>query len=341
MKLGYFCGDFDSPYKSYFPRQVRGFKELDVTVFSWGIDGDASDGIRRVQIFEQWDKPESRFNMSQKLRRLGFPIGLHHRRETAEIQKLLRNHDLDLVMLHTGLVAARVAPALKQSRLPYVIQCHGGDVREAMSAPGWGRMFAKICRKAEVVLVVANYMVDQLQSIGVPRSKMVIEPMGAPIPEQSPPSTVASSPPFVFIGRLVPCKSVETIIRAVASTPASSGVRAKIIGDGPLRSDLESLAASEGVQDRVTFVGTRPPEEVGEFLAESAALVIATVDEPGGPEASSVSVVEAMGAARPVLASRCGGLVDQVIHHETGLLFDQRDYQELGRHMLCLLKSAA
>lgn len=339
LRLGYFCADFDSPYKSYFPRQVRGLDELDVTVFGWEVDQEAKDGIRRVQIAGDWDGPSLRGRFERKLRRLGIPIGMPGAREIAGVLECLRGHDFDLALLHTGFVAMRVAPALKKIGLPYVIQCHGGDVREAMAVSGWGRMFSRICREAELVLVVGGYMVDQLASIGVPRSKMVVEPMGAPVSERAPVIPPSGLPPFVFVGRLVPCKSVETIVRAVASTPEDSGVRVRLIGEGPLRGDLESLVNSEGVGDRVEFVGTLSPHEVAESLDQSAGLVIATVDEPGGPEAASVAVVEAMAAARPVLATRCGGLVDQVAHGKTGLLFDQRDHLELGRHMQDVLGS--
>lgn len=333
MRLAYFCADFDSPYKAYFPRQVRGFRSLDVTVYSWDVDLAAVDGIRRVQIPTEWNQSGIGPRLAQKLRRFGFPAGLATGLEIRCIADLLDPADIDLAFLHTGFVAARVAPALQRRGIPYAIQCHGGDVREAMAVSGWGRMFGSICRDAAAVLVVGSHMIDQVVSLGVDASKVVLEPMGAPVKDRRVVQCLEWMPPFVVVGRLVPCKSIDTVILAVDSTPTDSGVAVRIIGDGPLRSTLERLVRTKGLEERVEFVGTIPADEVAREIDRSAGLVISTVDEPGGPEAFGVVCTEAMAAERPVIASRCGGLLDQVVGDETGILFDQRDHLALGRAM--------
>lgn len=341
MQIAYFCADFDSPYKPYFRRQVRGFLNSNVTVLSWGDCSSPDGDLDRIRIPTNWDQEGLGTWLGRKLRRVGCPVGLATAAETSCIRNLMESVQADVALLHSGFVAARVAPALRRLGIPYAIQCHGGDVREAVKIPGWGRMFASVCRTAAVVLVVGRYMIDELQGIGVPRSLMLVEPMGAPVRDRVFMPCPHVRLPFVVVGRLVPCKSIETVIHAVASTPEESGVSVNIIGDGPCRHSLEQLCRARKVVRRVKFMGVKSQAEVAREIDCSSGLVIATVDEPGGPEAFGVVCTEAMAAARPVLASRCGGLVDQVVNGETGFLFNQRDHLELGRAMLRLIKDPA
>ena len=69
---------------------------------------------------------------------------------------------------------------------------------------------------------------------------------------------------------------------------------------------------------------------------EASSLVIHTVDHPGGPEAFCVAVTEAMASARPVITSRCGGLIDQIQDGKQGIVVEQRDVNGLADAMIRL-----
>jgi glycosyltransferase involved in cell wall biosynthesis len=174
-------------------------------------------------------------------------------------------------------------------------------------------------------------MAGQLVELGVPLSGILVEPTGAPVFGRTPANGPGEDNHFLFVGRLVPCKAVETIIDAVAVANDGGGtVRLSIVGDGPLRGALEQQAQDVAQSQAITFLGAQPSEEVDRLLDLVGGLVIHTVDKPGGPEAFGVVVTEAMAACRPVITSRCGGLTDQITDGEQGIVVEQRDVEALA-----------
>jgi glycosyltransferase involved in cell wall biosynthesis/ribosomal protein S18 acetylase RimI-like enzyme len=100
--------------------------------------------------------------------------------------------------------------------------------------------------------------------------------------------------------RLVEDKGLTYLIEATALLPRGEpGYRVAIAGDGPVRTRLERLASDRGVSDRVTFLGFR--EDVGNLLAVSDMVVL-----PSLREGLSISLLEAMAAGKPIIASSIG-----------------------------------
>ena len=107
-----------------------------------------------------------------------------------------------------------------------------------------------------------------------------------------------------------------------------------VVGDGPLRAELERYALSLGLGQRVVFMGFRL--DVPEILAEVAVAV-----SPSLAEAISNSVIEAMAAGVPVVGTRVGGTPEAVEDGETGILVPPRDAGALARSIVTLLEDRA
>lgn len=133
---------------------------------------------------------------------------------------------------------------------------------------------------------------------------------GAPEPEGVALPRVAPGPVVACVGRLSPEKGVDVLLRALAELP---GVTAVLLGDGPERRSLETLAAELGVTERVHFAGW--VENPGAYLRGVELLVL-----PSRYEALPIAVTEAMLAALPVVASDVGSVAEAVVHEQTGLL---------------------
>lgn len=117
--------------------------------------------------------------------------------------------------------------------------------------------------------------------------------------------------------RLVIFKGVEYAIRAVAILDRS--ITLKIIGDGPLRDDLEDLAASLKVKDRVEFVGEVPFSEMPNELCLCDFVLLPSVDEGFGRV-----LIEAMALGIPCLGSDVGGIPNIIQPSKTGFLFEKK-----------------
>lgn len=126
------------------------------------------------------------------------------------------------------------------------------------------------------------------------------------------------------VARLDPVKDHATLLGAFARlAPALPDVHLAIVGDGPCRGDLEALATKLGLGGRVLFAGMRPHRPNLHHLFDVSALSSLSEGFPN-------SVVEAMAAARPVVATDVGGVRDALVDGVTGLLVPAGDPAALG-----------
>jgi glycosyltransferase involved in cell wall biosynthesis len=149
------------------------------------------------------------------------------------------------------------------------------------------------------------------------------EPLHVPVRLQG--LTPVAREPFVFsVSRLDRTKRVDLLIQSLAKT--ESNVRAVIVGDGPEREQLNRLAFSLGVDSRVHFTGRIPDNEVVDLYNRCGAVYYGPVDEDFG-----LATLEAFTAGKPVITtSDAGGVLELVIHNETGLVAGFPDSEHIA-----------
>jgi glycosyltransferase involved in cell wall biosynthesis len=129
----------------------------------------------------------------------------------------------------------------------------------------------------------------------------------------------------VSVGRLAAPKDFSTLVAAVARLPEGRA-HLRVFGDGPLRSELESQKRALGIDAAVEFAGEVP--DVRPHLEDAEVFVLASRSE-GMP----VSVLEAMAAGLPVVASAVPGLEEVVLEGETGFLTPPGDVAALAARL--------
>jgi glycosyltransferase involved in cell wall biosynthesis len=115
------------------------------------------------------------------------------------------------------------------------------------------------------------------------------------------------------------------------------GARLRIAGDGAGRAALEERAAALGVADRVEFLGFVHPDRVLALMNESAVVLMPS----RVPEGFGLVALQAAQMARPVVATRVGGVAEVVAHGETGLLVAPGDAAGLARAVASLFDDPA
>lgn len=130
------------------------------------------------------------------------------------------------------------------------------------------------------------------------------------------------------IARLDPVKDLETLIDAVAVVRTSRPAALVIIGDGPERARLEKRAAERTPAGTVTFLGHR--DDAREWLSGCDVFVNSSISE-----GVSLTILEAMAATLPVVATRVGG-TPEVVTPDCGILVPARDSRAIGEALLRL-----
>jgi len=136
-----------------------------------------------------------------------------------------------------------------------------------------------------------------------------------------------------FIGWLLPIKGPMHLLNAMDKVwHKHSGVSLVFVGKGQLEADLKIKAAGMPMADRVSFLGWR--QDVAEIMQLLDILVVPSLNEGMGRV-----LVEAMAAAKPVVASLTGGIPDLVRHNETGLLVPPGNQAALAESIQWLIEN--
>ena len=143
----------------------------------------------------------------------------------------------------------------------------------------------------------------------------------------------AEIPLIVSVGRLKPPKDFPTLVRALAALEPGS-FRSLIIGDGPRRAELLSEIKRHGLEQTVELVGER--DDIAELLSTADIFVLSSASE-GMP----ISIIEAMAAELPVVATAVGGIPELIVDGETGFLVPARDSSALAHALGCLVADPA
>jgi glycosyltransferase involved in cell wall biosynthesis len=147
--------------------------------------------------------------------------------------------------------------------------------------------------------------------------RTIVIPNAVDVEAVPPPRQDGNPPVIVSVGRLAAPKDGVTLVRALAALPGGR-FTGLIVGDGPDRPAVEEEVRRLGLQDAVELAGTR--DDVPELLARADVFVLSSRSE-GAP----MSILEAMAASLPVVATRVGGVGELVADGETGMLVPPGD----------------
>jgi len=293
-------------------------------------------GWLRPRRWPRWGKPETwkrllLVALHPGFRRRRYPL----RRGLA----LLGRPEYDAVVCHFG-PAGVMMQQMKDIgliRAPIATIFHGYDLTnylERVPAGFYDELFAR----GDLFLPISDRWRRRLAELGCPVDRTRLQRLGTDLdtfrftvrrPGPDEPLRVMS------VARLVEKKGIEFGIRTVARLIAAGReVVYDVVGDGPLREELERLVQETGIAGRVNFLGVRPHGEVARLMEEHHVMLVPSVtDAQGGMEGIPVVIMEAMATGLLVVASEHSGIPEIVRHEGTGLLAPERDAAALARNL--------
>jgi glycosyltransferase involved in cell wall biosynthesis len=265
------------------------------------------------------------------------------------IESLRRGRGADVLYATATYAAAAAASAA--SRTPLVAKLvsdpayeravrygrFAGSLEEFQGAGGAAvtalkRLRTASLRRARRIVVPSRYLAEIAGGWGLDRSRIEVLVNPAPPPVDVEPAPLEDGT-FVFVGRLTRQKALPVALDALARVP---NARLALVGDGPLRGELEAAVRERGLGDRVRFVGALPRAEVLSYLAGARAALL-TSDWENLPHAA----VEALAVGTPVVSTAVGGVPEVVRDGENGLLLAAGDAVGIAGALQRLLENDA
>lgn len=277
--------------------------------------------------------------LAHELQTAGIPVLLHNapsRRLTLlGLFRTFRRYRPDVVHCHNIAPTVLAAPVARIAGVPCVVSTRHGTVTRSRRRERKFWLAARFCWR---VVAVSHFAAQQLASGPWARpDKLTVILNGAALPPALRAGLPLTSSPRPFtlisVGRLHRVKDFPSLLRAVALATASfPHLRLWILGDGPERTQLESLASELGISHCVKLLGSR--NDVGRWLAQADVFVLASLSE-GVP----IALLEAFAAGLPAVVTAVGGMPEVVQCCGAGVVVPPSQPEALAQAILDLAHS--
>jgi glycosyltransferase involved in cell wall biosynthesis len=239
----------------------------------------------------------------------------------------------DLIHAHwipTGVVAGVAARRLA---LPMVLTVHGSDGLYLKSGRLARDMSRFSLRSASHLVAVSEALRRDLLTFTAGQVRVTRIHNGVDMESFQADRIEPAGRRILWVGRMTEEKGTEYLIRAMKRiTAAYPDARLQLVGDGPLRKNLEGLVVDLGLSGAISFAGQKSHSEIAAVYSASDIVVLPSLSE-GLP----MALLEAMASGRPVVATRVGGIPELVDPGRNGYLVAPGSADEIADKLLELL----
>jgi rhamnosyl/mannosyltransferase len=257
----------------------------------------------------------------------------------------LSRREYDVLHLHlpNPMGAASYLASYKRRPHRLVVTYHSDIVRQRRLNALYGPLVERVLDRADAVLATTQNCLDQSAVLAPFKSKCRVVPYGIELSQYERSAVLDARaaelralhrgrPVLLAVGRLIYYKGFEYAIRALQLVPGADLV---IVGEGPLRGELERLARTLGVADRVTFVGDVHNRDIPPYFLAADVYLLPSI---AVSEAFGIVQIEAMAAGLPVVNTALASGVPYVSRDgESGFTVEPANAEALARAVRQLL----
>ena len=261
--------------------------------------------------------------------------------------KWIREVNGQLIHAHFGQEGFRCLAAKRETGVPMVTTFYGMDVSHLPRQKVWQKRFKRLFDEGELFLAEGSYMAQQLVNIGCLPERVRVQHLGVDlekIPFVLPREQMNERPVVLTYAVFREKKGLVYAIQAFAKIAnAYPLAQLRMIGDGPLRGELEIEINKLGLQDRVTLLGFLSHEAALDELRRATVLLYPSVTAANGDTegGAPVALIEAQASGTPIVSSMHADIPEVAPHERCGLLFPERDVMGLATGLDALLGNEA
>jgi colanic acid/amylovoran biosynthesis glycosyltransferase len=250
--------------------------------------------------------------------------------ELSQLLSVLSETRARFLHIYFGQIAVHLTPLIRAWKPPSIVSFHGADVMVDMNKSAYREATLQMLDAITLALVRSESLRRALIDLGCDPEKIEIQRTGIPLEEF--PFRERAVPKngewrFVQAGRLIEKKGLPVTLRAfevfVRQYPNAT---LTIAGEGPLLSELKTLARELKIAAGVSFPGFISQEQLREIYYKSHIFLHPSqTGRDGNQEGVPNSMLEAMATGLPVFATEHGGIPEAIEHGVSGVLVPERD----------------
>jgi len=361
MKIAFIVGQFPALSATFILNQVTGLLDLghDVRIFAFKDPGEERihPDVDRYELWERtcyFDIPLSRGPRLKKALALmarnffkapgSFIKALNVIKYGKEALAMNLVHyitpflgkDFQVIYCHfgpNGVIGSYINDLLPGSTLVTVF--HGYDLSQYLVGKR-ENPYERLFHRGRLFLPISGHWHKKLLELGCQAEKIKVHHMGIDVNRFQPVEKEAAPLcRLLTIGRLVEKKGTRYALEALARlADRDIPFEFKVVGDGPLRQELEDLSQSLGLKEQVSFLGPRRGDEIAALFGETDIFLLPSVTaQNGDQEGIPVVLMEAQAMGIPVVSTLHTGIPELVVHEGSGYLVPERDSEALAHRL--------
>lgn len=256
----------------------------------------------------------------------------------APYRRVIEQHQAAVVHAHLGWEGARTVGLRNLTRRPFVCSFYGRDATLLARHPYWKLLYRELWKQGDLFIAEGPHMGETLATIGVPREKIRVVHLGIPLDsyefvKRRPPEDERDPIYGLIAASFREKKGIPYALDAFARVAeAHPRARLRIIGDGPMRAEIEARIARPDLAGRVDLLGYQPHDVYRRELAGAHFLMAPSVvasdgDSEGG---APVCLLEAQASGLPIVASTHCDIPDVTVPGKSAFLAPERDVAKLA-----------
>ena len=255
----------------------------------------------------------------------------------SEMARVTKRENLDLIHVHYALPHATAAQLAREiTSKPYITTLHGSDVTILGSDPSYEPTNTMSITLSDAITTVSRYMANEAKTLLGINEKIYVIPNFVDHEEfQPPPSqTIQNRSPrpinLVHVSNFRPVKRIDDLVYSMSIiTKKEPNARLMLVGDGPERPKVDRLIDSLDLRKNIIVTGYR--SDVAQIMQCADALVLCSETEN-----APLTILEGMSCGLPIIATRVGGIPEQVQDGKNGFLVPLKNPEAIAEAALRL-----